>query len=231
MIIKDNQNPVIGTVETDDDLALDLPGNELEVSTGHQLAPISVKDEYVDESNNVNPVGDFLLDEPYFDATDNPSLGDGLFLETNDPSKADALNLDSLDGYLTFFDMDNESLQNMGFDSTSPVASTENSIPDKPSCSHKVCFCSVFYLHFICFSVSDFADSKKTITLSQLDKEATEKACLPNEAQNGTASSSKQIPEEVKSGKHSLHNLLQPVAIVTLLLVYFMHVDKQRTNI
>ncbi|KAK9283689.1 hypothetical protein L1049_011939 [Liquidambar formosana] len=71
-----------GSELPDDQKCVDLPAQyEMDATSGNG-------GEYlVEGSNNMNPLDEnYLLDEPYFDATDNPAFDDGSFLETNDLS-------------------------------------------------------------------------------------------------------------------------------------------------
>ncbi|XP_058204858.1 NAC domain-containing protein 78-like isoform X2 [Rhododendron vialii] len=75
-----------------------------------------VRHEYIGEpSHSVNSEdADYLLDDPFLDATDNPPFDEGAFLEANDLSnsiKVESSGFDILEDYLTFFDSDeNENL-------------------------------------------------------------------------------------------------------------------------
>ncbi|KAG5557217.1 hypothetical protein RHGRI_007476 [Rhododendron griersonianum] len=75
-----------------------------------------VRYEYIGEpSHSVNSEdADYLLDDPFLDATDNPPFDEGAFLEANDLSnsvKVESSGFDILEDYLTFFDSDeNENL-------------------------------------------------------------------------------------------------------------------------
>lgn len=76
----------------------------------------TVRHEYIGEpSHSVNSEdADYLLDDPFLDATDNPPFDEGAFLEANDLSnsgKVESSGFDILEDYLTFFDSDeNENL-------------------------------------------------------------------------------------------------------------------------
>ncbi|GAV64750.1 NAM domain-containing protein [Cephalotus follicularis] len=122
-----DQKPAIGIGVTqsgselpeDDRLFFDIPEEYGNIDS-------TIKDEYVAESsNNVNPVDfSYLLDEPYFDATDDAQYNDKLYLETNDllkPPEADPANFD-LGDYLTFLDADGDISSSMN----SPIMNTEN---------------------------------------------------------------------------------------------------------
>lgn len=90
-----------GTEQTHNPMLFDLPAqNELDAT--------AVKREYIGEANNnANSVElDYLLDQPFLNASDNPSLEDGSFLEANDLNndvEADP-GFDMLEEYLTYFD-------------------------------------------------------------------------------------------------------------------------------
>ncbi|CAK9159624.1 unnamed protein product [Ilex paraguariensis] len=100
------------------------------------------KQEHIGESSKtMNPVDvDYLLDEPFLDASDNPQFDDGAFLETNDlslPLEADPVAYDMLEEYLTYFDADGDKLQFMGFDSSN-VMEHENLVSDQASLTQEV---------------------------------------------------------------------------------------------
>ncbi|KAE9465348.1 hypothetical protein C3L33_02742, partial [Rhododendron williamsianum] len=87
---------------------------DLPVQNGMYTNP--VRYEYIGEpSHSVNSEdADYLLDDPFLDATDNPPFDEGAFLEANDLSnsvKVESSGFDILEDYLTFFDSDeNENL-------------------------------------------------------------------------------------------------------------------------
>uniref|UniRef100_A0A2N9IUB6 NAC domain-containing protein n=1 Tax=Fagus sylvatica TaxID=28930 RepID=A0A2N9IUB6_FAGSY len=126
--IEGDQKPIIGTGETSE------PQHDQFIFVPEQYGMDTkpVKDEYfVESSNNVNPAEvNYPLDELYMDATENPLLGDGLYLEANDlsnPVEADPAGFDMLDEYLTYFDADDDI---MTFD-PSEIMGTENSVFDQ----------------------------------------------------------------------------------------------------
>ena len=87
----------------------------------------SVNEEhYVEQSNDVNSVEvDYLLDEPYLDASDNFAFVDVFFLETDDlsnPVEADP-GVAMLDEYLVYLDADGDNLQQMIFGSSEMMES------------------------------------------------------------------------------------------------------------
>lgn len=87
---------------------------DLPVQNGMYTNP--VRYEYIGEpSHSVNSEdADYLLDDPFLDATDNPPFDEGAFLEANDLSnsvRVESSGFDILEDYLTFFDSDeNENL-------------------------------------------------------------------------------------------------------------------------
>lgn len=94
----------------------------------------SVKEEhFVQQSNDMNSGEvDYLLDEPYLDASDNFALDDGFFLETDDlsnPVEGDPANFDLLDEYLAYLEADDDKLQQIVFGS-SEVMGSENHVSD-----------------------------------------------------------------------------------------------------
>uniref|UniRef100_A0A5B6YG25 Putative NAC domain-containing protein 78 n=1 Tax=Davidia involucrata TaxID=16924 RepID=A0A5B6YG25_DAVIN len=150
----DNSNYVEESMYVNDDVQNHLVGMgenqcDLEHPDGHQLFDLplqndvvarTVKHEYIGESSNpVNPEdADYLLDEPFLDATENPPF-DEAFLETNDLSKpieADPSGFDMLEEYLTFFDADDDTSQYMAFDSSKMMGS-ENLLSDQASLTQK----------------------------------------------------------------------------------------------
>lgn len=101
-----------------------------------------VKEEYfVESSANVNlPEFNYSLDEPYLDATDDPQLDDGLFLESNDllnPVESDPAGFDILDEYLTFLNEDDDNSQYMAFD-PSEIMGTGNTVSEEAPLTPKV---------------------------------------------------------------------------------------------
>ncbi|KAI8006591.1 NAC domain-containing protein 78 [Camellia lanceoleosa] len=101
----------------------------------------SVKHENIGEASySVNAVDeDYLLDEPFFDATGNTLFDDGAFLETNDlsnPIEADPSGFDMLEEYLKYFDADDSNLQFMDSDSVKMMGS-ENLVSDQAFLTQK----------------------------------------------------------------------------------------------
>ncbi|XP_055830281.1 NAC domain-containing protein 53-like isoform X1 [Solanum dulcamara] len=79
-----------------------------------------VNHEYIGESskNMYSEDGDYLLNEPIVNGTDDLQFNGEAFLEANDlsnPVEVDSSNFDMLEEYLTYFDA-NDDFQNMGFD-------------------------------------------------------------------------------------------------------------------
>ncbi|XP_021818817.1 NAC domain-containing protein 53 isoform X1 [Prunus avium] len=99
-----------------------------------------VKDEcFIEPSNDTNPADvNYPLNEPYFNPTENPPVGDGLFLETNDLSNPveSTAGFDMLDEYLTYFDADDDISQYIDFDSCGMMG-VENSVPDQSPVDQK----------------------------------------------------------------------------------------------
>ncbi|MFX6536197.1 hypothetical protein ABTG41_18375, partial [Acinetobacter baumannii] len=82
----------------------------------------AVKHEYIGESSKSGNSEDldYLLDEPFLDASDNLNYGDGGFIEANDlsnPIESDTSAFDMLEEYLTFFDTNNSDMQYLTYDS------------------------------------------------------------------------------------------------------------------
>ncbi|CAL5404320.1 unnamed protein product [Camellia sinensis] len=101
----------------------------------------SVKHENIGEASySVNAVDeDYLLDEPFFDATGNTLFDDGAFLETNDlsnPIEADPSGFDMVEEYLKYFDADDSNLQLMDSDSVKMMGS-ENLVSDQAFLTQK----------------------------------------------------------------------------------------------
>ncbi|TXG49415.1 hypothetical protein EZV62_025290 [Acer yangbiense] len=131
---ENEQKPIIGTRET--------RGPELQV--GQQFSDLPeqyemdtrpVKDEFVVESSNNADLGDvnYLLDEPFMDATANLPFNDGLYLEANDLSNTIEPNsaaFDMVDEYLTFFDANDVNGEYLTFDA-SEILGIENNVPDQ----------------------------------------------------------------------------------------------------
>ncbi|GMP68550.1 hypothetical protein CsSME_00028137 [Camellia sinensis var. sinensis] len=101
----------------------------------------SVKHENIGEASySVNAVDeDYLLDEPFFDATGNTLFDDGAFLETNDlsnPIEADPSGFDMVEEYLKYFDADDSNLQFVDSDSLKMMGS-ENLVSDQAFLTQK----------------------------------------------------------------------------------------------
>lgn len=116
-----------GLEQPDDHNLFDLP---LQYNTDAN----SVKHEYIGEpSSNANSVDvDFLLYEPFLDATDNLQSDGGAFLETNDlkhPVDADPSGFGMLDDFLTFFDANDDNIPYMTFDPSEIMGSEGISDP------------------------------------------------------------------------------------------------------
>lgn len=119
-----------GAEQTDDPRLFDLP-----VQNG--MGATAVKHEYIGEtSSNMNSLDvDYLLDQPFLDASDNPSLDDGSFLEANDLKNAVEADpgFDMLEEYLTYFDA---TADNLPYSFDSSIAS-EDLVSDSASLAHK----------------------------------------------------------------------------------------------
>ncbi|XP_022841472.1 NAC domain-containing protein 53-like isoform X2 [Olea europaea var. sylvestris] len=93
-----------------------------------------VRHEYMVESSepgNFEDV-DYLLDEPFLDASDNVQYSDGGFVETNDlsnPGAADTSTFDALEEYLAFFDANDDNSQYSSCD-LSKMMGSEDLISD-----------------------------------------------------------------------------------------------------
>ncbi|KAL5733593.1 hypothetical protein ACOSQ2_033285 [Xanthoceras sorbifolium] len=139
---ENEQKPIIGTRET--------RGPELRV--GQQFSDLpeqyemdtrSVKDEYVVESsNNVDPNDvNYLLDEPFMDATAHPPFGDGLYLEANDLSNTiepNSAGFDMVEEYLNFFDANDDNAEYLTFDASEILGSENNLVPDQAPLTSEV---------------------------------------------------------------------------------------------
>lgn len=131
---ENEQKPFIGMEENH--CGSELPNDQkfFDLSEQYEVDAKSVKDEhYVEQSKDVNSVEvDYLLDEPYLDASDNLAFDDGFFLETDDlsnPVEADPSGFDMLDEYLAYLDADGDNLQQMAFGSSEMMGS-ENPLSD-----------------------------------------------------------------------------------------------------
>ncbi|XP_052199338.1 NAC domain-containing protein 53-like isoform X2 [Diospyros lotus] len=130
-LVDDTKNLLVVTGENycpseqpDGQILFDLP-----VQNDMNVKP--VKHEYIGEpSNTVNTVDiDYLLDEPFLDASSDPPFDEGAFLETNDlsnPIEADPSGFDMLDEYLTFLGAGDDDSQYLALDSLEMMIGSEN---------------------------------------------------------------------------------------------------------
>nr|UBT01611.1 NAC transcription factor 06 [Litchi chinensis] len=180
---ENERKPIIGTRETRGPELLvgqqfsDLPEQ-------YEMDSRSVKNEYVVESgNNVDPGElNYLLEEPFMDATANPPFSDGLYLEANDLSNTiepDSAGFDMVDEYLNFFDANDD---NLTFDA-SEILGSEINVPNQALLSPEV-----------------NGDSEQSSMQSQH---------LPEAHGNDDASSSKQKPETSKFESDVKHPFLK----------------------
>ena len=91
--------------------------------------------------------GDYLLNEPIVNGTDDLQFNDEAFLEANDlsnPVQADSSGFDMLEEYLTYFDA-NDDFQNMSFD-PSVFFGNDDQISDQALLPQKVTLFSSFTL-------------------------------------------------------------------------------------
>ncbi|KAL2554618.1 NAC domain-containing protein 78 [Forsythia ovata] len=94
-----------------------------------------VRHEYMvelSEPRNFEDV-DYLLDEPFPDASDNVQYGDGGLVETSDlsnPGAVDTSTFDALEEYLTFFDANDDNSQFLSYD-LSKMMGSEDLISDQ----------------------------------------------------------------------------------------------------
>ncbi|CAK9176186.1 unnamed protein product [Ilex paraguariensis] len=107
--------------QPDDQKLFDLP-------VQYDVDSKPVKHEYIGESSKtVNPVDeDYLLDEPFLNASNVPQFDDGAYLEANDlsnPIEADAYPYDMFEEYLNYFDAVGDNMQCMGFNSSNMMES------------------------------------------------------------------------------------------------------------
>ncbi|WCJ19233.1 NAC domain containing protein 2 [Euphorbia peplus] len=138
----DDQKPIIDGVETQ--YVSDLNGQNLFILPGqYETDAKSVRHEYIAESS-IKPdavENDYLLDEPFMDASNNPPFDEGLFLETSDLSNpvepnsttGDSTVFDMVDEYLNFFDANDE---NLSFDpselmESDTILSEQVPVPEK----------------------------------------------------------------------------------------------------
>nr|QTJ02281.1 ANAC type transcription factor [Catharanthus roseus] len=111
--IGDSQKLSVGAGEYDNGNNQSDDQNAYHLPVQYDMYQKAVKHEYIGESSKTaDPQGvDYLLEEPFVDASDNLQFGDGGFLETNDlsnPIDADAAGFDMLEEYLTFLDADGD---------------------------------------------------------------------------------------------------------------------------
>ncbi|XP_065870251.1 NAC domain-containing protein 78 [Euphorbia lathyris] len=115
----DDHKPIIDRGETQ--YVSDLPnGQNLFILPGqYEIDAKSVRHEYIAESSNKADAvdNDYLLDEPFMDASNDPPFSEGLFLETSDlsnpvepDSARDSTVFDMVDEYLNFFDANDDNL-------------------------------------------------------------------------------------------------------------------------
>ncbi|KAK0592279.1 hypothetical protein LWI29_016436 [Acer saccharum] len=131
---ENEQKPIIGTRETRG-LELQVGQQFSDLPEQYEMDTRPVKDEFVVESSNNADPGDvnYLLDEPFMDATANLPFNDGLYLEANDLSNTIEPNsaaFDMVDEYLTFFDADDVNGEYLTFDA-SEILGIENNVPDQ----------------------------------------------------------------------------------------------------
>lgn len=108
-----------------------------------------VNHEYIGESSkNMNSEdGDYLLNEPIVNGTDDLQFNDEAFLEANDlsnPVQVDSSGFDMFEEYLTYFDA-NDDFQNMSFD-PSVFFGNDDQISDQALLPEKVTLFSSFTL-------------------------------------------------------------------------------------
>ncbi|KAK1571617.1 hypothetical protein Q3G72_020154 [Acer saccharum] len=131
---ENEQKPIIGTRETRG-LELQVGQQFSDLPEQYEMDTRPVKDEFVVESSNNADPGDvnYLLDEPFMDATANLPFNDGLYLEANDLSNTIEPNsaaFDMVDEYLTFFDANDVNGEYLTFDA-SEIFGIENNVPDQ----------------------------------------------------------------------------------------------------
>lgn len=164
----DDQKPMIGMDENQHDSELRAEQKFSDMPRQYEMDTRQVKDEYIESSNNVRAGGvNYLLDEPYLDATDNPPFSDGLYLEANDLShtlEADSEAFDMVEEYLNFFDANDDNSEYLTFDA-SEIMGNENNISDQAPLTTEVQvhfqnFSGAFFpLHILNWSVSDISFS------------------------------------------------------------------------
>lgn len=133
--IEVDQKPIIIRSETfelhHDQKMADIP-EQYEMD----IKPIN-DDYFVELNNSMNPLEvDYSLNKPYLDDADNPLLGDGLFLESDDlfePVESDPSGFDILDEYLTYLNSDDDIV----FD-PSEIVETEKLVSDQAPLTQKV---------------------------------------------------------------------------------------------
>lgn len=112
-----DQKPVVsagGTFEPQEDQFLIMPEQ-------YAIDSKTVKDGHNGEaSHDGNPLNfNYPLDELYLESINDPLVGDGSFLETNDlsnPIEPDPNGIDMLEEYLTYFDADDDISKYISFD-------------------------------------------------------------------------------------------------------------------
>ncbi|KAJ8759114.1 hypothetical protein K2173_004121 [Erythroxylum novogranatense] len=125
--------PILGSGEK---YGPDIPNKELLILPGlHEMEEKTLKDEFVEISSNKVNDDHFsnLLDNPFLDASDDPTVNEGFFLEANDlsnpvdPNSVGDLSGFDVDEYLNFFDATD---MNMTFDPTQ-LLGFEDSVSDQ----------------------------------------------------------------------------------------------------
>ncbi|KAJ0102174.1 hypothetical protein Patl1_06002 [Pistacia atlantica] len=137
-----DQKPIIGVGETPVP-QLQVEQNFCDLPEQYEFNARPVENEYIIESNNNVGPGDvnYLLDEPYLDATDNLPFNDGLYLEANDLSnniEADSGGFDMVDEYLNYFDANDDNSEYLTFDASEIMEGGNNVSDITPLLSPKV---------------------------------------------------------------------------------------------
>ncbi|XP_050387030.1 NAC domain-containing protein 78-like [Argentina anserina] len=110
----------------------------------YEMENTAVKDESsIEPRHNMNPIDvSYSLNDPYLNTTENPPIGDGQFLETNDlsnpaiPVEPNSAGFDMLDEYLMYFDADDDISQYIDFDHCEMLG-IENTVPSEPVVEQK----------------------------------------------------------------------------------------------
>ncbi|KAL2554795.1 NAC domain-containing protein 78 [Forsythia ovata] len=133
--ISDTQQLVVDIDEHESEPEKRDDQNLYDLPASYDTVVKPVRHEYMVESSeprNFEDV-DYLLDEPFPDASDNVQYGDGGLVETSDlsnPGAVDTSTFDALEEYLTFFDANDDNSQFLSYD-LSKMMGSEDLISDQ----------------------------------------------------------------------------------------------------